>query len=847
MVRIRARSGPWVLSVFLLFGEFLGLAVHASGQDPKTDTAKSDQQGSGAESAPPAGSQSEPQPSPPADYDNSLGLPLLKHLAEDQESIWTSPAHLHAADAEWLLPAGLVTAGLLATDTDLSRHLHVSKSRMNQSSTFSNYGLGAMAGAGAALYLWGRIVHDEHKRETGLLAGEAALDSLAVTEVLEYSTGRQTPLQNNYQGNFGAGGTSFPSVHSTAAWSIAGIFAHEYPGTLPTLLSYGMASAIGSARITAKDHFPSDVFLGGIIGYLTARQVYRAHHDPEIGGADWSTYVENRNAEPPSQSFGSPFVPLDSWIYPAFERLAALGYINAEFLDVRPWTRIECANLTQDAADNLADGGAASGEASTIISSLETEFADELDTISGGENKRIRLESAYTRMMDIDGKPLADSYHFGQTIINDFGRPYQQGFDNVSGFSGYATAGRYSIYVRGEYEHAPSVAAYPLSVRQLIATLDSPANCTPVTVPNTWTASDCNSVQPGTPIAQTDRFTLLDTYVGVNLDNWEFTFGKQSLWWAPDEGSALLFSDNAEPTYMFRTSRVSPFHLPWILRYVGPMKIDAFFGKLAGDEFPPRPLIHGEKITFKPTDNLQFGFSRLAEFGGVGRPLTLGAVWHSYISAVSSVNYSNEVNPGKRTGGFDMSYRIPGIRNWLTFYTDSLSSDDPNPIDAPRRAAINPGIYMPRIPGLNKLDLRLEAVNTETPARDKFSGALVPAGQYIYWEQFYHDLGTNNRNLIGSWIGRAGQGYQAWTTYHFNARNDLQFGYRRAKVDAKFIPGGETLEDGSVKFDWWIHNEFSVSANVQYEKWVAPVLASGPQTNWTSYVEVGFWPHSWTW
>ena len=48
---------------------------------------------------------------------------------------------------------------------------------------------------------------------------------------------------------------------------------------------------------------------------------------------------------------GSPYVELDSWIYPAIERLAALGYIQDEFLGLRPWTRVECARLVQEGGD----------------------------------------------------------------------------------------------------------------------------------------------------------------------------------------------------------------------------------------------------------------------------------------------------------------------------------------------------------------------------------------------------------------------------------------------------------------------------------------------------------------
>jgi hypothetical protein len=206
---------------------------------------------------------------------------------------------------------------------------------------------------------------------------------------------------------------------------------------------------------------------------------------------------------------------------------------------------------------------------------------------------------------------------------------------------------------------------------------------------------------------------------------------------------------------------------------------------------------------------------------------------------VTSVNHETPANdPGKRTGGFDFNYKVPYLRNWLTIYADSLSDDDPSPIASPRRAGVRPGFYLSRIPGVAKLDLRVEAVYTDTPS-SSFNG------HYIYYDSFYHDLYTNKGNLIGDWIGRQGNGIQAWSTYWFSPRSTLQFGYRHAKVAPGFIPGGETVNDGSVKLDWWFRQDLSVSGFVQYEKWAAPILAPTPQTNWTSTVEITFWPGSW--
>ena len=62
---------------------------------------------------------------------------------------------------------------------------------------------------------------------------------------------------------------------------------------------------------------------------------------------------------------------------------------------------------------------------------------------------------------------------------------------------------------------------------------------------------------------------IQNAYLSTNLDSWNFSFGKQDLWWSPNYGSSFLLSNNAEPMYMFRLSRVKPFILPWIFRYIG--------------------------------------------------------------------------------------------------------------------------------------------------------------------------------------------------------------------------------------------------------------------------------------
>ena len=684
------------------------------------------------------------------------------------------------------------------------------------------------------MYLLGKMTHNDHEQEAALLSGEAAVDAVGVTTVLKYSFGRQRPSDGSGEGYFWHGGTSFPSEHSTAAWAVASVMAHEYPSTLSQLFFYGLASAVSLSRVTGKDHFPTDVLVGGAIGWFTGQHVYRAHHDPDLGGGSWETFAEARDESGGRnlKNTGSPYVPLDSWIYPDLDRLIALGYIQSAFQDVRPLTRVECATLVQEAGESIAAAEPVRGEADQIYTTLQKEFQKEFAVLDGeGKEQSIQLESLYTNVTEISGQPLNDSYHFGQTIIDNFGRPYQEGFNTYDGFSAYGTTGRYTIYVRGEYQGAPSGPAFPLAAREAIATADG------------------NPLQPATPVPAASQFRLLDTYISANVDGWDLSVGKQSLWWGRGVGGALMLSDNAEPMYMFRARPIESFELPWIFRWFGPMKTDFFFGKLSGNEFPARPLIHGVKITAKRTRNLEVSFIATSEFGGVGRPLTLGAILNSFVSVSSSDTYPPSRNPGKRTIGADFSYTFPHVRDWLQFYANGLLPEDnptnldnsQSPIYIWQRLAIRSGIYMPRLPHLPKLDFRAEAVYTDPPtARSRF-------GEYIYWNDFYHDLYTNKGNLIGDWVGRQGMGFQGWSTYWFSPQNSVQFAYRHAKVDSDFIPGGETINDGSVKVNWQVRPEWSLSAFVQYEKWFAPILAPVAQTNWTSSVQIQFTPHSWGW
>jgi len=761
---------------------------------------------------------------------------LSKRFLEDQKQIWTSPARLRFSDTGWLVPLSGITAGLFVTDRDFSKHLSQNPTTISHYKTLSNAGVGALIGGAGGMWLLGHVRHNEHWSETGFLAGEAALNSLVAVETFKYSLRRERPYQGNGTGSFFQnGGTSFPSEHVAAAWSVAGVIAHEYPSPFMKVMAYGLASLVSVSRVRAHQHFPSDVLVGTVIGNLVAQNIYSRHHDPNLGGGEWRSISQifrgDGNSSPANQ--GSPYVPLDSWIYPALDRLIGMGMIDSAFSGVRPWARSECARILAEATDRVGEGPA---EAQRIYQLLETEFKEDLEGASTAAPFRARLESTYTRFTEISGEPLTSGYTFGQTLINDFGRPYERGFNSVTGFSAWTTAGRWVGYVRAEYQQSPSAPALPESARSII----------PGILP-------FNPAPPATPTPSIHHLQLLDAYVGLNFNNWQVTFGQQSLSWGPGDGGSLDLSNNAPPIKMFHINRITPLELPSFLRWLGPMRTEFFFGQLTGHEFilnpsglvgqygqflDPQPFIHGQLLSFKPTPNFEFAFYRTTIFGGPGYPLTFRRLISSLFTTGNSPAGSAD-KPGKRTSGLDFSYRLPYLRNWLTLYADGLTYDEFSPIAYVDVSAWHAGLYLSHFPGVSRLDLRVEGVYTDIPggvnANTKTPGSFYQNGT---WRSGY----TNNGDLIGSWIGRGGQGAQAWTNYWFSPRNRLQFYFRHQKVSQQFIPGGGSLTDAGVRTDYSLRSNLTLSVSVQHERWLFPVIQSSAVRNVTASVGIVFEP-----
>jgi hypothetical protein len=568
------------------------------------------------------------------------------------------------------------------------------------------------------------------------------------------------------------------------------------------------------------------------------------------------------------ESLDSPYVPVDSWIYPAVLRLYGLGYVDTVYLGMRPWTRASVERMLEEASARIEDaqdyGDSATTEAQSIYQALDRELHPDMQGPCRFFKGKVRIESVYSTFRGISGTPLHDSFHLGQTVINDYGRPYENGLSNYSGASGYASAGRFLFYLRGEFQGAGSATGYSSDLAQVLSDVDGIGSNPTTGLPYR------QATIPMGPISSTTRARIVEAYVSANFLNHEISFGKQDDWLGPGLGGGFAYSNNAENLYSFRINRIEPLHVPGLSYLTGPFRYEFIVGALHGHTFVPNPAypapnqpnvinpsdpwMHLEKISFRPTENLEFGFERTVIWGGKGHePITLHTFLKSFFSLanVSAAEKDGPGDPGARFGAFDFSYRLPYMRNWLTLYTDGEVHDDVSPIDAPRRASWRPGLYLSHVPGIPKLDLRAEAVWTDPPVSTSVTG------RFMYWEGIQRQGYTNNGQIFGDWIGREAKGGQGWITYHLSGNEWVQVGVRNQKAAKDFIPGsttqidpasgffiqgGTTLNDINFQAVKRIGKDFEVNGNFALEHWKAPIYLPGQQTVTTTTIKLTWFP-----
>lgn len=136
--------------------------------------------------------------------------------------------------------------------------------------------LGIPAGMAAA-----GLIKDDEKllRNACVIFSSAALTS-GITLILKYSVNRDRPFMTypDITKKTAAGSPSFPSGHTSSAFSTATSLSLAYPKWYIIVPSYSWAGTVGYSRMHLGVHYPSDVLAGAVIG----------------AGSAWIAHVVNR-------------------------------------------------------------------------------------------------------------------------------------------------------------------------------------------------------------------------------------------------------------------------------------------------------------------------------------------------------------------------------------------------------------------------------------------------------------------------------------------------------------------------------------------------------------------------
>ncbi len=213
-----------------------------------------------------------------------------KDFIPDSASILTSPLRWEKSD--WIKASIVtsVTIGLYVYDQDIQNWAQRKRSSTtNDIASFAKpfgngmYLLPPLGG----LYLYGHLSEDERAQRTAVMSLESFVVSGIFTQVIKFSTHRHRPDAGNSRDTwdgpgFSTSNLSFPSGHSSTAFSIATVIASGYNDIefVPPL-AYGIATLTALSRINDNAHWASDVFLGSAIGYFTAKAVVNLHKHKE--------------------------------------------------------------------------------------------------------------------------------------------------------------------------------------------------------------------------------------------------------------------------------------------------------------------------------------------------------------------------------------------------------------------------------------------------------------------------------------------------------------------------------------------------------------------------------------
>jgi membrane-associated phospholipid phosphatase len=216
------------------------------------------------------------------DDDPTCVTPLARSL-DTLKSYMTSP--LHWSGRDWWYAGGVLAAVGVAHQFDGSVRKHFtgdSAASLNHPNTHDLQDALPMAALFLGTWGYAKVIDDAAGRREAHTMFESAVLSVGAAYLFQFAAGRERPYQTTDPNRWRAGGSSFPSVHATAAFAIGTVLAESggYPW-IRRVLGYGAAGFTVYERLDHNAHWLSDTVAGAALGSATARFAMTRNRDSE--------------------------------------------------------------------------------------------------------------------------------------------------------------------------------------------------------------------------------------------------------------------------------------------------------------------------------------------------------------------------------------------------------------------------------------------------------------------------------------------------------------------------------------------------------------------------------------
>jgi membrane-associated phospholipid phosphatase len=201
----------------------------------------------------------------------------------------TAPSRWDNRDWKELGWAGLAVAG---TAIFVDRPARDFMRKQTPGNTFlndvQNFGQSYAVGVVGGFYAVGLLTDNEKTVHVGEDLISASLVSATINQAIKISVNRYRPrddkLSDNYQGYTGLNNnSSFPSGHTTEAFTLASVIASSYEDDPWVAYGvYSVAGMVGIARMYLDAHWASDVVASAFIGTWVGKSV--VSHNKSLRG-----------------------------------------------------------------------------------------------------------------------------------------------------------------------------------------------------------------------------------------------------------------------------------------------------------------------------------------------------------------------------------------------------------------------------------------------------------------------------------------------------------------------------------------------------------------------------------